>query len=149
MTAVRAPPQPAERFRTFRSMRLRVHISGRSHAVIPVLVAETLDQHRLGLSEACPDDLGMHAGMLFTFPADTRTPVSMTGMRMSLDVAFLHASGIVGSLVELHPVPDEERPRYRGHLPPHTFRHALELVQGGAARFGIAPGVRIELRSCG
>ena len=82
--------------------------------------------------------------MVFTFPGDTRSPVSMTGMEMPLDVVFLDAVGVVGSVVELRPVPAGQGDD-RGHLPPERFRHALELVQGGAARYGIAPGVRIDL----
>ena len=83
--------------------------------------------------------------MLFSFPRDTRTPVSMTEMVMPLDVAFLDAAGVVGSTVELDPVPAARRASYRGHLPQEMFRYALELLQGGAARFGIAPGVRVDL----
>jgi uncharacterized membrane protein (UPF0127 family) len=142
---VRAPPEPLGRLASFLSRYLRITIPERSWDAIPVLVAETPDQHAQGLSGASVVDLAAHVGMLFTFPCDTRTPVSMIGMSMPLDVAFLDAAGVVVSVAELDPVPDDRRADYRGHLPPHAFRHALELVAGGAARFGIEPGVVIDL----
>jgi uncharacterized membrane protein (UPF0127 family) len=142
---VRAPPEPLGRLASFPSRYLRTTIPGRARTTIPVLIAETPEQHRQGLAGASPVDLAAHAGMLFTFPCDTRTPVSMTGMSMPLDVAFLDAEGTVVSVAELEPVPDARRADYRGHLPPHAFRYALELVAGGAARFGIEPGVVIDL----
>jgi uncharacterized membrane protein (UPF0127 family) len=140
-----ASPQLSGRLASFRVALLGVDIPERSREQIPVLVAETLAQHRQGLSGAGPHDLRGCAGMFFSFPRDTRTPVSMTEMAMPLDVAFLDAAGVVSSTVELDPVPATRRASYRGHLPPAMFRYALELLQGGAARFGIAPGVRIDL----
>jgi uncharacterized membrane protein (UPF0127 family) len=142
---VQAPPEPLGRLASFPSRQLRVTIPGHPPDTIPVLVAETPEQYRTGLSGSSAADLSGHVGMLFTFPCDTRTPVSMIGMSMPLDVAFLDASGFVLSVVALEPVADDGRAGYRGHLPPHAFRHALELVAGGAARFGIEPGVEIEL----
>ena len=142
---MRAPPEPLGRLASYLSRYLRITIPDRSWDAIPVLVAETPEQHRQGLSGASVVDLATHVGMLFTFPCDTRTPVSMMGMSMPLDVAFLDSEGVVVSVAELEPVPDSRRDEYRGHLPPHAFRYALELVAGGAARFGIEPGVVIDL----
>jgi uncharacterized membrane protein (UPF0127 family) len=142
---VRAPPEQLGGLASFPSRNLRVTIPDRSRSAIPVLVAETLEQHAQGLAGTSAVGLGPHVGMLFTFPCDTRTPVSMVGMSMPLDVAFLDSAGVVVSVAELDPVPDDRRADYRGHLPPHAFRHALELVAGGAARFGIEPGVVIDL----
>ena len=141
---MRAPPEPLGRLASYLSRYLRITIPDRSWDAIPVLVAETPEQHRQGLSGASVVDLATHVGMLFTFPCDTRTPVSMMGMSMPLDVAFLDSEGVVVSVAELEPVPDSRRDEYRGHLPPHAFRYALELVAGGAARFGIEPGVVID-----
>ncbi|MEX2572556.1 MAG: DUF192 domain-containing protein [Gemmatimonadota bacterium] len=124
-----------------------VHFAARADTVvIRVEIAETAEQHRLGLSGR--DRLAEDAGMIFLFPEEQppdrafwmyRTPVP-------LSIAFLDADHVIRSVRDMDPCGSWFSlfcPRFSAGVP---FHSALEVPQGALARYRIGVGDKAILR---
>jgi uncharacterized protein len=109
-----------------------------------VEVAIKPDDLERGLSGR--DSLLAQSGMLFDL-GSTRVPSFwMKGMRFPLDMIWIDETrSIVGVTpnvpVPLADTPDDQLQRYSPGVP---VRYVLELNAGGAARFGMTNGQRVE-----
>lgn len=103
------------------------------------LVAETTLQRARGLRG---NDLGAHDAMMFSWPADHATPLTMQGVSQDLDVAWLdETGGFLGSTTMRKGQP--------AIPPPGPYRHAVEFLSGGLQKFGVTDGSRMTFEDDG
>lgn len=116
--------------------------------VLCVLLAETPEQRRQGLTGVTDSDLGGYDGMLFRFPADTTTGFWMRNTPLPLSIAYLDAAGATVDTADMEPCLDDgtDCPTYP---PKGPYRTALEVPQGGLAELGLAPGSDARLEVVG
>jgi len=110
-----------------------IHTAAGARAEVAVEVAATPEAQARGLM--------YRRGMLFVFPAEAPHEFWMKNTFIPLDMIFIGADGrIVGIHANATPLSTAplgvERPS----------RYVLEVPGGWAARRGVAPGDRVELR---
>jgi len=95
-------------------------------AILPVVVADSSDEHGAGLRDRT--DPAPYAGMLFVFDDDSASRFTMRGVEEPLDLAFYAADGSQVGGHEMEPCPDD------GDCPPYAsdvlYRYALETPAG-------------------
>ncbi len=85
--------------------------------------------------------LGLHEGMLFIFPHDTKPGFWMKEMNFSLDMLWIAADG---SVIDISSnIPPDSFPEL--FYPPTPIRYVLELPAGSAEQWQIKPGDIIHL----
>lgn len=100
------------------------------------LLAESERQRARGLMGR--RDLAGYDGMLFRFDADTTAAFYMRNVPVALSIAWFTADGRFVSSTDMAPCPDQEGcPTY---APARPYRLALEVLQGGLDRLGVAEG---------
>lgn len=121
-------------------------VSGADSFPLLVEVAESDAERQFGLSRRPSLDPG--SGMLFVFDS-LRAPEEgfwMWRTRVPLDIAFLDAAGVIGSIVAMEPCADalyaEACPEYAAGVP---YLQALEVNQGWFAEHGVEVGDRVIL----
>ena len=116
-----------------------VHTAGGGRAEVAVEVAATPEAQARGLMyrRALADG----RGMLFVFPAEAPHQFWMKNTFIPLDMIFIAADG---RIVGIHPNATPLSTAPLGVERPS--RYVLEVPGGWAARRGVAPGDRVELR---
>lgn len=111
--------------------------------VIQVEVASTPAQQERGLMERTLVPRG--TGMLFVFDRDQSLSFWMRNTRVPLDILFFDAQHTLINVAQAAPCPDavKDCPTYPSERP---GRFVLELGAGEAARLGLAPGDRFQVR---
>lgn len=127
------------------AIALQVVVVHAPRANLSLEVARTDSQREYGLMNRT--HMAPHTGMIFVFGGDGRVAFWMKNTLMPLDMLFIGADGTVRHVfanvaVVPRTLPDEEIPREAG-----VAKYVIELPAGEAARDGIAPGVRLDLRS--
>lgn len=100
-----------------------------------VEVAATPQQRALGLMGR--STLDAQAGMLFVFERADVHCFWMKNTLVPLSIAFLADDGTIVDLADMQPQ------TYDPHCPRAAVRYALELPQGGFAKRGLRPGMRV------
>jgi len=116
-------------------------LNGRALTVELALDPSSREQ---GLSDR--DALADDRGMLFVFPRERHLAFVMRRCHFDIDIAFIDASGEVVAthqmLVEPPETDERDLTQYSSHQPALM---ALELNAGGLERYGLTPGVRLDL----
>jgi uncharacterized membrane protein (UPF0127 family) len=100
-----------------------------------VEVAATPQQRTVGLMGRSA--LDAQAGMLFVFERADVHCFWMKNTLVPLSIAFLGDDGTIVDLADMQPQ------RLDLHCPRTAVRYALELPQGGFAKRGLRPGMRV------
>jgi uncharacterized membrane protein (UPF0127 family) len=116
--------------------------------VLCVLVAETPAQRQRGLMEVTDPDLGGYDGMLFTFDEDSDGGFWMRNTPLPLSIAYLDGDGATVGVADMAPCLDRGAD-CPGYPPGAPYRMALEVLQGGLAPLGLAPGSAARLTVAG
>ena len=116
-----------------------VHTAGGGRAEVAVEVAATPEAQARGLMYRRV--LADGQGMLFVFPAEAPHQFWMKNTFIPLDMIFIAADG---RIVGIHPNATPLSTAPLGVERPS--RYVLEVPGGWAARRGVAPGDRVELR---
>lgn len=83
-------------------------------------------------------DLAGYDAMVFVFDADTDGAFFMRDVPVGLSIAWFGADGRFVSAADMAPCPDQEGcPSY---APTGPYRQAVEVLQGGLGRLGLAEG---------
>lgn len=99
------------------------------------------DSRRIGLMQR--DALPTNGGMLFDFPEDTRPAIWMRNMRISLDLLYVDAEGIIRQLfTEVPPCQQMPCAIYQAQ---QSLRFVLELPAGTVSRLALQVGDRLAL----
>lgn len=101
-----------------------------------LLAAFSSEQRAAGLMYVTDPELGGHDGMVFRFDADVATGFWMRNTRLPLSIAYFDADGVLVSVADMEPCPDDEPncPVYAATAP---FRYAVEVPQGNLADIGV------------
>lgn len=115
------------------------------HADLTLEVARTDAQREYGLMNRT--QIAPHTGMIFVFGGDAPVAFWMKDTLVPLDMLFVAADGTVRRVfanvaVVSRSLPDADIPRESD-----VAKYVIELPAGEAAKDGIAPGVRLDLRS--
>lgn len=121
-----------------RAIRIR-SASGRTKTGC-ALVAVSSEQRSHGLSGVA--SLNRQVGMLFIFPADTRTGFWMRDTSLPLSIAWFAADGTFVSAADMEPCHTANCPTYTATA---QYRYALEVAQGKLDDLGVDNGSRLEL----
>ena len=89
-------------------------------------------------------ELGGRAGMVFSFPSDTRAAFWMKDTLLPLSIAWFNADGGFVSSADMQPCPAGTRtcPTYSAV---GRYRTAIEVPLGGLEPLGLVAGSRIVL----
>jgi hypothetical protein len=119
--------------------------SAQDTARITVLLAESGEQHTLGLMER--RSLAPNAGMLFLYPATQPATAAywMFRTRIPLDIAFVDSTGLIRSILTMQPCTSELAMGCPTYPPGAPYRAALEMNAGFFARTGARVGDRVVL----
>ena len=104
-----------------------------------VWLAETPEQHRLGLMNVTQDELPDDWGMLFVFSNDRLRFFWMQNTLIPLDIAYINRQGRV---VKTHTLPASTLQKFSSEQP---ARYALEINAGLCAELGIDEGDVVTL----
>ena len=104
-----------------------------------VWLAETPEQHQLGLMNVTQDELPDDWGMLFVFSDDRVRYFWMHNTLIPLDIAYVSRQGRV---VKTHTMPASTRQHFSSEQP---ARYALEINAGLCAKLGIDEGDVVTL----
>lgn len=108
-----------------------INIKGRKFRL---WLAETPQQHRLGLMWVRPDQMADDQGMLFVFRTDQTGPFWMKNTLVPLEIAFIRSDGTVLAV-------DRMEPRSLvHHKPPEPYRYALEVKAGSLSAVSLQRG---------
>ncbi|HVR47799.1 MAG TPA: DUF192 domain-containing protein [Candidatus Binatia bacterium] len=115
------------------------------HADLTLEVARTEAQREYGLMNRT--QIAPRTGMIFVFGGDAPVAFWMKDTLVPLDMLFIAADGTVRRVfanvaVVPRSLPDADIPRESD-----VAKYVIELSAGEAAKDGIAPGVRLNLRS--
>ena len=101
-----------------------------------LLAASSSEQRAAGLMYVTDPELGGHDGMVFSFDDDVATGFWMRNTRLPLSIAYFDADGVLVSVADMEPCPDDEPncPVYAAAAP---FRYAVEVPQGQLAEVGV------------
>ncbi len=116
-----------------------IHTAGGARADVALEVATTPEAQARGLMYR--RTLADGRGMLFVFPAEAPHEFWMKNTFIPLDMIFIAADG---RIVGIHPNATPLSTAPLGVERPS--RYVLEVPGGWAARRGVAPGDRVELR---
>jgi len=101
-----------------------------------LLAALDAQQRSRGLMHVTDESLGGYDGMVFVFDHDAHSGFWMRNTRLPLSIAYFDAGGVLVSVADMEPCPDESAtcPAYpAGGL----FRYALEVPQGRLGDVGV------------
>lgn len=116
-------------------------LNGRS---ITVELALTQAEREQGLSDR--PGLADDRGMLFVFPREQPLGFVMRRCHFDIDLAFINAAGEVVATHQMTVQPPDTPERELTVYPSHTpALMALELNAGGLARYGLTPGIQLDL----
>lgn len=115
---------------SYRVRRARIHFL-RKGATFDAEIAQTREELVRGLR-----DRRAPSPMLFLFPYSSPWSMTMSGVRVSLDMLFLDDAGTVVDLIE------EAPPQKLQIVPAKACRYVLELPGGWANGMGLALGDR-------
>jgi len=110
---------------------------GDARASVTVELAVTPQQRAQGLMYRRA--LDPDAGMLFIFPADSRTGFWMRNTYIPLDIAYISADLVVIDIRQGTPLDDTIL------TPSGPYRYVLEVNQGWFAAHGLGIGARVTL----
>lgn len=115
--------------------------NGTNRAYCGVLAATTAQQNRGLMNQR---NLAGYAGMIFTFPAPTRTYFYMKDTLIPLSIAWFNRSGVFVGSADMTPCPPAtvNCPLFR---PGGPYRSAIEVPSGGLGALGIASGSILAL----
>ena len=112
--------------------------TGTTLGTVDVAVADTAQEHYVGLSET--DSLAADEGMLFVFASEETRAFVMRDMAFAIDMVFVDANGTI-TTVHHAPVEDDENlTRYTGRA-----RWVLEVPYGWTERHDVSVGDRIVI----
>lgn len=113
---------------------------GEETTLVTVEVAETPEQHRVGLSgrDSLPED----RGMVFVFFEERETGVRMKETTIPLSIAFFDAEGEILEIQDMDPCEGAPCPLYE---PGEPYMGALEVNQGAFEAWGIEEGDTVRL----
>ncbi len=101
------------------------------------LLAETPATHQQGMTGR--RDLAGYDAMIFRFDTDQTGTFWNRNVPIALSIAWFDAGGKLVSTSEMPPCGDSDQcPLYGATAP---YRYALEVPQGGLARFEMRPGI--------
>lgn len=146
-SAAPAVAQPADPDCTPQPVRPPVAVTG-PVSTLRLWVVRDPGTRAFGLM--CVRSLGPGTGMIFVFPgADHREEFWMKDTLIPLDMVWVSRSGRVTGVAANVPAtrvdtPDADIPRRAGQ-----GSYVIELGAGDAARNGLAPGARLDLRAVG
>lgn len=103
-----------------------------------VELASTPEERRQGLMGR--SELGENQGMLMVYPSPAILDIWMLNTGIPLDVGFFDARGILVNTVSMWP---DGGKRIHTSLRPSVY--ALEMNMGWFERYGLKPGVKLEL----
>jgi uncharacterized membrane protein (UPF0127 family) len=129
----------------FTTARVRL-ISGADTVVLLAELAETEEQHALGLMER--RHLADTAGMLFLYPSEQEATAGfwMFRTRIPLDIAFADSLGAIRAIHHMVPCTATIVQGCPSYPPGARYRAALEVNAGYLARHRLDVGSRIVLR---
>ena len=104
-----------------------------------VWLAETSEQHRLGLMNVSAEELAADWGMLFVFAEERELSFWMKNTIIPLDIAFIGAEGVI---VKTHTMPPRTLKGFGSGAP---AQFALEVNAGRFAELGIVEGDAVLL----
>ena len=112
---------------------------------VTVLLAESQEQHTLGLMER--RSLAPNAGMLFLYPATQPATAGywMFRTRIPLDIAFVDRTGLIRSILTMQPCTSDLAMGCPTYPPGAAYRATLEANAGFFARIGARVGDRVLL----
>jgi hypothetical protein len=108
-----------------------------AYAVVELAVTD--EQRQRGLMERT--ELADGTGMLFVFPATSRSAFWMKNTLVPLSIAFIDEQRTIVDIQDMQPL-DETLT-----VPAAAYRYALEVPQGWFSRVGVARGQPVELPS--
>lgn len=119
--------------------------SAKDTARITVLLAESEQQHTLGLMER--RSLAPNAGMLFLYPSTQPATAGywMFRTRIPLDIAFVDSAGLIRSILTMQPCTSDLAMGCPTYPPGAPYRAALETNAAFFARSGARVGDRVLL----
>ena len=108
-----------------------------------VWVAATSDQRRQGLMGVT--SLGEADGMLFVQDAPTAGSFWMKDTLIELSIAYFDANGLFLDATDMSPCTSSNSSDCRRYPTPPEYLFALEVVQGGLAKFGVDESTIVSL----
>lgn len=114
--------------------------NGEESTLVTVEVAETPEQHALGLSGR--DSLAPDEGMAFVFFEEREVGFWMKDTTIPLSVAFFDAEGTVLRIIDMDPC---EKDPCKMYDPGVAYMGALEVNQGSFEEWDISEGDTIRL----
>lgn len=105
------------------------------------LLAENDQQRARGLMGRW--DLSGYDAMVFRFESDSTSAFYMRNVPVALSIAWIAADGRFVSATDMAPCPDREGCPLYG--PAGPYRLAVEVLQGGLARLGVADGSKLTV----
>jgi uncharacterized membrane protein (UPF0127 family) len=117
-----------------------------SGKILSLEVRRTPDERALGLMFR--KNFSEEEGMLFVFPEDGLHAFWMKNMRISIDILWLDARGVVVHAEErVPPCPDASVGPCPSYVPLQEARYVLEIPAGAAARNALRVGSHIALEN--
>jgi uncharacterized protein len=106
---------------------------------VRVEIADTPERQQAGLM--CRNTLDPDGGMLFMFPASTRTSFWMKNTLIPLAIAFIDTNWHIIQIMEMPVAPDptaDDQSKFPLYDPHRPFRYALEVNAGFFAKHQIS-----------
>jgi uncharacterized membrane protein (UPF0127 family) len=113
---------------------------GEETTLVTVEVAETPEQHRIGLAgrESLPED----RGMVFVFFEEREIGFWMKDTTIPLSIAYFDGEGTIVKILDMDPCATDPCPLYNPGVP---YMGALEVNQGAFDEWGIEEGDTVRL----
>lgn len=110
---------------------------------VAVEIARNHEDQVQGLSGR--DELDPGEGMLFVYPDSRTREFWMKGVPFPIDILWIDSEGVVLKIDREVPPAASRAPEHRIPTRSGYGRYVLELVAGGAQRYGVVEGTRIEM----
>lgn len=128
----------------FRAVTIIITLPDGSAEQHCVWIADDEASQEQGLMGVTDPELGGRAGMVFSFPSDTRAGFWMKNTPLPLSIAWFNADGGFVSSADMQPCPTGTRtcPSYSAKGP---YRTAIEVTLGGLESLGLVAGSRLVI----
>ena len=114
--------------------------NGDETTLLTVEVAETDEQHELGLSGR--DSLEEDRGMVFVFFEERQTGFWMKDTEIPLSIAFFDDEGTIVDILDMKPC---EKDPCKHYVPDAPYMGALEVNQGSFEDWDVSEGDKVRL----